>query len=102
MPKSMLLAAVLLAGVVVAAPAFAFSVEPAPTNADGSAKFADPDDLADNMADGLSDGASAGYFDMFGAGNATVGFNAMRSGLGTVTSQGTFQRPYDPNDPTTH
>lgn len=105
MPKSTVLAAILLASVCVTGPAFAFSVESAPTNSDGSAKFTDPDDLADGMADLMSGGGTGastlGYFHMFGSNGASVGFGMSQPSMGVVTSQGTLQRPYDPNDPTT-
>ncbi|HEY1722128.1 MAG TPA: hypothetical protein VGG27_12850 [Magnetospirillaceae bacterium] len=107
MVKFALLAALMLSIVAVAGPAFAFSTETAPINSDGTAKFADPDNLADGMSDQLSGGGGTstnGYLHMFGNGNdgASVGFGMSRSDEGTVTPQGTYQRPYDPNDPTTH
>lgn len=104
MSKSLLLAAIVLAAAPVTVPAFAFSTETAPTNPNGTAKFADPDELADGMADGLSGGsdtATSGSFHMFGTGDAAVGFGMSRRSVGVVTSQGTLSRPYDPNDPTT-
>jgi hypothetical protein len=100
-----ILLAVLLLGAAATAPAFAFTYEAAPTNPDGSAKFSDPDNLADSMADGLSGGSASstgGYLHMFGSDNVNAGVGIARSDIGTVTSHGTLERPYDPNDPTTH
>ncbi len=105
MSKSLLLAALLLVGASVMAPAFALTYEAAPVNADGSAKFADPDDLADGMADGMSGSSTTstgGSFHMFGIGNAALGYGMERSSVGIVTSHGALRRPYDPNDPATH
>ena len=88
----LLFGASLLALVLAAGPAFAFSTEPTPINPDGSTRFADPDELADHMSDEAS-GANAG-------GGSAYGLS--RSGAGVVTPQGALRRPYDPNDPTTH
>lgn len=96
MSKSILLAAILLSALTVTGPAFAFSTESAPTNSDGSAKFTDPDDLAD----GLSGGATSGFLHMFGTGDASVAAGMPGPSIGVVTSQGTLQPPYDPSDPT--
>ncbi len=106
MSKTLLITTVLLGAAAVAAPAFAFTYESAPTNADGSAKFTDPDSLADGLADGLtggdSSGSTAGFLHMFGTSSTTAGVGMARSNVGVVTPQGTLQRPYDRNDPTTH
>jgi hypothetical protein len=105
MPKSLLIATFLFSAVTITAPAFAFTYEAAPTNSDGSAKFTDPDDLADGMANGLSGsgGSTAGFLHMFGTGTATTaGVGMSHSNGGVVTPQSMFQRSYDLNDPITH
>jgi len=58
--------------------AFALSVEPAPTNPDGSPHFADPDNLADGMSDQLTGnggGERSGFLNMFGDRGVTGGWS---------------------------
>ena len=102
--SSPLFVAVLFAVALASGAAFAFSEVPAPTNPDGTARFADPDAFADGLSDALTNSGGSGsgtYFHMFGSGDAAVGFGMSRSQDAVVTSHGTLARPYDPNDPST-
>ena len=62
------------AGLLFAAPAIAFQLQTAPTNANGSAKFSDPDDVADSMAAHLAGDASASGSSLhFGGSRLSIG-----------------------------
>lgn len=103
--SKLLFAAALFAAGLASGSAFAFSEVQAPTNPDGTARFADPDDFADSLSDALTNSGggnrSNGYLHMFGSGDAAVGFGASHSQDAYVTSHGTLARPYDPADPST-
>jgi len=88
---------------LAAGAAQAFNTVPAPTNPDGTARFADPDAFADGLSESLTAGGThdGTYLHMFGDGEAHVGFGMSRSSYPAVTSQGTLVRPYDANDPST-
>ena len=64
------LASAALAALVATAPvSFAFEVQRAPTNANGSTKFTDPDDVSDGMAANLAgDNTASGSALHFGGG----------------------------------
>jgi hypothetical protein len=48
-------------------PAWAWSVEAAPTNPDGSTQFADPDEQIEQMTGGSEDGGGRGSSSSFGS-----------------------------------
>jgi hypothetical protein len=62
LPLAALTAALLLA----ASAAYAFEIQPLPTNSDGSARFSDPDQATQNMANHLAGDNSSGGMTLFG------------------------------------
>jgi hypothetical protein len=62
LPFTALTAALLLA----ASAAYAFEIQPLPTNPDGSAKFSDPDQVTQNMANHLAGESSSDGMTLFG------------------------------------
>jgi hypothetical protein len=74
-------AAILVAGLTMGAPgAFAFQIVPPDTNADGSAKFTDPDQKTENLANRYQSGNGTGALKF---GNTTLQFGMSGSNNGT-------------------
>lgn len=100
MRHGFLFSAALVALAATAPVSFAFQVQTAPTNSDGSAKFTDPDNLTDSMANSLSGNSNASTMHFgstslrFSGGNGSNGYGSSGSSLSPALQERLMIGPY--------